>query len=340
MNTISEQTAQIMPCFSDVQSAAALLTGIVHRTPVLHSDTLDQKVQAKVYLKCENFQRMGAFKFRGAYNAMARLTDTQRQRGVLTHSSGNHAQAIALSGRLLGVNTTIVMPQDAPAVKLAATRGYGGNIVLYDRMETTREAISANLLAAHGYSFIPPFDHEHVIAGQGTAGLELLEETGALDVLLVCLGGGGLLSGCALAAKALMPNCVVIGVEPLAGNDGMLSLRAGKLIQFNSPDTIADGARTPLCERTFALIQKHVDDIVCVSDQELLQTMFFLWERLKIVVEPTGALAVAAILHNKVDVKGKRVGAIISGGNVDLKQLSDLFALANESTGSLFSGIA
>ncbi len=329
-----------MPCFADVQSAAALLAGIAHRTPVLRSDTLDQAVQAKVHLKCENFQRMGAFKFRGAYNAMARLTDAQKQRGVLTHSSGNHAQAIALSGRLLGVNTTIVMPQDAPAVKLAATRGYGGNIVLYDRMETTREAISAELLTTHGYSFIPPFDHEHVIAGQGTVGLELLEDAGPLDVLLVCLGGGGLLSGCALAANALFPNCAVIGVEPQAGNDGMLSLRAGKLIQFNNPDTIADGARTPLCERTFALIQKHVDDIVCVSDQELLQTMFFLWERLKIVVEPTGALAVAAILHNKIELKGKRVGAIISGGNVDLKQVGDLFALANESSGKLFSGIA
>ena len=193
-------------------------------------------------------------------------------------------------------------------------------------METTREAISAKLLTAHGYSFIPPFDHEHVIAGQGTAGLELLEEAGPLDVLLVCLGGGGLLSGCALAARALMPNCSVIGVEPQAGNDGMQSLRAGKLIQFNNPDTIADGARTALCERTFRLIQQHVDDIVCVSDQELLQTMYFLWERLKIVVEPTGALAVAAILHNKIDLKGKRVGAIISGGNVDLKQVDQLFA--------------
>ena len=326
MTPVFDESAQVMPCFSDVQSAAALLAGIAHRTPVMRSDTLDQRVDAQVFLKCENFQRMGAFKFRGAYNAMARLSDAQKQRGVLTHSSGNHAQAIALSGRMLGINTIIVMPQDAPAVKLAATRGYGGNIVLYDRMETTREAISANLLAAHGYSFIPPFDHEHVIAGQGTAGLELLEETGALDVLLVCLGGGGLLSGCALAARALMPNCTVIGVEPQAGNDGMQSLRAGKLIQFNNPDTIADGARTAPCERTFKLIQQHVDDIVCVSDQELLQTMFFLWERLKIVVEPTGALAVAAILHNKIDLKGKRVGAIISGGNVDLKQVDNLFA--------------
>ena len=325
-----EESAQVMPCFADVQSAAALLAGIAHRTPVLRSDTLDQRVNAQVLLKCENFQRMGAFKFRGAYNAMARLSEAQKQRGVLTHSSGNHAQAIALSGRLLDVRTTIVMPQDAPAVKLAATRGYGGNIVLYDRTQTTREQISAELLATHGYSFIPPFDHEHVIAGQGTAGLELLEEAADLDVLVVCLGGGGLLSGCAIAAKALRPNCMVIGVEPQAGNDGMQSLHAGKLIQFNNPDTIADGARTALCERTLKLIQKHADDIVCVTDQELLATMFFLWERLKIVVEPTGALAVAAILHNKIEVKGKRVGAIISGGNVDLKQVGELFCHLGE----------
>ena len=325
-----EESAQVMPCFADVQSAAALLAGIAHRTPVLRSDTLDQRVNAQVLLKCENFQRMGAFKFRGAYNAMARLSEAQKQRGVLTHSSGNHAQAIALSGRLLDVRTTIVMPQDAPAVKLAATRGYGGNIVLYDRTQTTREQISAELLATHGYSFIPPFDHEHVIAGQGTAGLELLEEAADLDVLVVCLGGGGLLSGCAIAAKALRPNCMVIGVEPQAGNDGMQSLHAGKLIQFNNPDTIADGARTALCERTLKLIQKHADDIVCVTDQELLATMFFLWERLKIVVEPTGALAVAASLHNKIEVKGKRVGAIISGGNVDLKQVGELFCHLGE----------
>jgi threo-3-hydroxy-L-aspartate ammonia-lyase len=315
-----------MPIFSDIQSARALLDGIAHRTPVLRSDTLDQRVQGEIFLKCENFQRMGAFKFRGAYNAMARLSKAQAQRGVLTHSSGNHAQAIALSGRLLGMNTTIVMPQDAPGVKLAATRGYGGNVVLYDRHQTTREAISADLIATHGFSFIPPFDHEHVIAGQGTVGLELIESVDNLDMLVVCLGGGGLLSGCAIAANALLPNCAVIGVEPEAGNDGMLSLRAGELIQFNNPDTIADGARTALCARTFALIQNHVNDIVCVTDAELVATMFFLWERLKIVVEPTGALAVAAILHGKINVHGKRVGAIISGGNVDLRQVGELFS--------------
>ena len=323
--TATLEPVQIMPCFADVQSAHTLLTGIAHRTPVMRSDTLDQRVNGQVFLKCENFQRMGAFKFRGAYNAMARLDSAQKQRGVLTHSSGNHAQAIALSGQLLDIQTTIVMPQDAPAVKLAATRGYGGNIVLYDRSQTTREQISADLLARQGFSLIPPFDHEHVIAGQGTAGLELLEEIAHLEVLVVCLGGGGLLSGCAIAARALAPNCKVIGVEPQAGNDGMQSLHTGKLIQFNNPDTIADGARTALCERTFKLIQQHVDDIVCVTDPELIETMYFLWERLKIVVEPTGALAVAAILHNKIDVKRKRVGAIISGGNLDLKQVGKLF---------------
>ncbi len=315
-----------MPIFSDIQSATALLNGVAHRTPILRSDTLDQRVQGEVFLKCENFQRMGAFKFRGAYNAMARLSKDAAQRGVLTHSSGNHAQAIALSGKLLGIRTTIVMPEDAPGVKLAATRGYGGNVILYDRNQSTREAISADLIAAHGYSFIPPFDHEHVIAGQGTAGLELIDSVADLDVIVVCLGGGGLLSGCAIAARALLPNCTVIGVEPEAGNDGMQSLHAGKLIQFSNPDTIADGARTALCARTFALIQSHVNDIVCVTDAQLVATMFFLWERLKIVVEPTGALAVAAILHGKIDVRGKRVGAIISGGNVDLQQSSELFA--------------
>lgn len=329
---MADQSKQIMPSFADVQSAAALLAGVAHRTPVMRSDTLDKRVDAKIFLKCENFQRMGAFKFRGAYNAMARLNAEQKRLGVLTHSSGNHAQAIALSGQLLDIRTTIVMPQDAPAVKLAATRGYGGNIVLYDRNQTTREQVSAELLARHGCSFIPPFDHEHVIAGQGTAGAELLDDVADLDMLLVCLGGGGLLSGCAIAARALAPNCKVIGVEPQAGNDGMQSLHTGKLIQFNNPDTIADGARTGLCERTFKLIQTHVDDIVCVTDQELIATMYFLWERLKIVVEPTGALAIAAILHNKIDVKGKRVGAIISGGNVDLKEVGALFGRLDDAS--------
>jgi threo-3-hydroxy-L-aspartate ammonia-lyase len=315
---------------ADIKAAAARLHGVANRTPVMQSRTLNTRLGAEVFLKCENFQRMGAFKFRGAYNAMTRLDADARRRGVLTHSSGNHAQAIALAGRLLGITTTIVMPEDAPAVKLAATREYGGNVVLYNRHQTTREAVSAVLLAANGHSFIPPFDHDDVIAGQGTAGLELIEELVQrgveLDTLVVCLGGGGLLSGCAIAAKALLPQCRVIGVEPLAGNDGMQSLAAGRLIQFNNPDTIADGARTPLCERTFKLIQTHVDGIVCVTDAQLVQAMYFLWERLKIVVEPTGALALAALLAAELDVRGQRVGVIISGGNVDLADAAMLFA--------------
>ena len=306
-----------MPNFADIQAAAARLAGIAHRTPVLSSRTLNQRVEAQVWLKCENFQRMGAFKFRGAYNAISQLSERQKERGVLTHSSGNHAQAIALAGQLLGVNTTIVMPSDAPRVKLAATRDYGAQIVLYDRLETTREAISAELEREHGYAFIAPFDNDQVIAGQGTAALELFEETGPLDVLLVCLGGGGLLSGSAIAARALSPSCRVIGVEPEAANDGLQSLRGGVLVQIANPPTIADGARTSICERTFRLIQANVDDIVCVSDAELVATMRFLFERMKIVVEPTGALAVAALLHGKIDAPGARIGAIISGGNVD-----------------------
>jgi threo-3-hydroxy-L-aspartate ammonia-lyase len=317
-----------MPNFADVQDAARLLKGVANHTPVLHSRTLDQRVQASVLLKCENFQRMGAFKFRGAYNAMARLSAAEKARGVLTHSSGNHAQAIALAGQLLGVQTLIVMPDDAPAVKLAATREYGARLHLYDRNQQTREAISAELIQQHGYSFIAPFDNEHVIAGQGSAGLELIESAQELDLLLVCLGGGGLLSGCAIASKTLLPHCRVIGVEPEAGNDGMQSLHSGKLVQFQNPDTIADGARTALCERTFGLIQRYVDDIVCVTDGELVDTMQFLWERMKIVVEPTGALAVAAILHGKVALEGKRVGAIISGGNVDLVAAGRMFSQA------------
>lgn len=314
------------PNFADIQAAAARLSGIAHRTPVLRSRTLNERVAADVSLKCENFQRMGAFKFRGAYNAISLLSEEQKARGVLTHSSGNHAQAIALAGRLLGVKTIIVMPRDAPRVKLAATRDYGAEIVLYDRRETTREVVSAQLEREHGYAFIAPFDNDHVIAGQGTAALELFEETGALDYLLVCLGGGGLLSGSAIAARAISPACRVIGVEPEAADDGLQSLRSGALVQISDPATIADGARTSICERTFRLIQANVDDIVCVSDAELVATMRFLFERMKIVVEPTGALAVAALLHGKIRAPGQRIGAIISGGNVDPAAVGAWFA--------------
>lgn len=317
----------LQPTFADVQSAAKLLRGVAHRTPILQSSTLNQRLGAKLYLKAENFQRMGAFKFRGAYNAIARLTDGEKARGVLAYSSGNHAQAIALAGQILGVRTTIVMPHDAPAIKLAATRGYGAEIITFDRTRQTREEVAASLVH-RGMNLIPPFDHPHVIAGQGTAAMELIEDAGPLDMLLVCMGGGGLLSGCALATRALLANCQIIGVEPEAGNDGMQSLAAGKLIQFHNPETIADGARTAPCQRTFELIQANVDQITCVSDQQLIATMHFLCERLKIVVEPTGALALAAALFNKVEVRGKRVGVIVSGGNVDLAQLGVWFGSA------------
>jgi threo-3-hydroxy-L-aspartate ammonia-lyase len=325
----------ILPTFNDVLSAAQLLNGVANMTPVLESRTLNERTGAQLFLKAENFQRIGAFKFRGAYNAIARLSDEEKSRGVLAYSSGNHAQAIALAGRLLGVKTTIVMPTDAPKVKLDATRGYGAEIISFDKNKQTREEIAASITGeAKGSSsakrgspiLVPPFDHPHVIAGQGTAALELIAEVGELDTLVVCMGGGGLLSGCALAARAMLGNCQVIGVEPEAGNDGMKSLAAGHLIQFNNPDTIADGARTAPCERTFQLIQKHVDQITCVSDQELIATMHWLWQRMKIVVEPTGALALAAVLFGKVDVKNKRVGVIISGGNVDLIQAGKWFA--------------
>jgi threonine dehydratase len=268
---------------------------------------------------------MGAFKFRGAYNAIAQFTPEQKAAGVITFSSGNHAQAIALSARLLGVKAVIVMPNDAPSVKVEATRGYGGEVVFYDRYTEDREALGKRLAAEHGLTLIPPYDHPHVMAGQGTAAKELIEEAGELDLLLVCLGGGGLLSGCATAARALSPACKVIGVEPEAGNDGQRSLRSGSIVRIDTPKTIADGAQTQyLGQYTFAVIRELVDDIVTVSDTELVDTMKFFASRMKTVVEPTGCLAAAAALQQKVDVRGKRVGVIVSGGNVDLLRFAEL----------------
>jgi threonine dehydratase len=266
-----------------------------------------------------------AFKIRGAYNALSQLSAGERKRGVVAFSSGNHAQAVALSGRLLGIPATIVMPTDAPKVKLEATRGYGAEVVSYDASNEDRQKIAEKLAAERGLTVIPPFDHPHILAGQGTAATELIEDTGPLDILLVPCGGGGLLSGCAIAAKHLSPGCRVIGVEPAAGDDGLRSFRAGKLVSIGLPDTIADGARTmSLGKITFALIQAHVDDFLTVSDAEILKWMFFLWERMKIVVEPTGMLAAAALLERKLDARGKRVGVVLSGGNVDLKRMAAL----------------
>jgi threonine dehydratase len=316
--TPSSATAGTLVTYDDVAAAASRLRGIAHRTPVLTSSTVDEQTGAQVFFKCENFQRVGAFKFRGAYNALSRLSAEQRSRGVLTYSSGNHAQAIALAGRLLSAPVTIVMPSDAPAVKVAATRGYGGEVVLYDRGGPTREEIGARLAKERGLILIPPYDHADVIAGQGTVALELIEEVGALDVLLVPCGGGGLLSGCAIAARALAPGCRVMGVEPEKADDATRSFRTRVLHTVTNPDTIADGARTPsLGKLTFPLVLQYVNDMVTVSDDAIVSATLFLWNRLKTVVEPTGALAAAALLDGAVTAPGRKVGVVLSGGNVD-----------------------
>ena len=313
---------------TDVQAAENRLLGIAHHTPVLTSRTVNELTHSQVFFKCENFQRAGAFKFRGAYNALAQLSEIQKQKGVLTYSSGNHAQAIALAGKLLNIPATIVMPDDAPAVKQKATRGYGAEVILYNRHTTDREELAQSLASDRGLKLIPPYDHPHVIAGQGTAALELIQEVGELDFLLVPCGGGGLLSGCAIATKALLPKCRVIGVEPELADDATRSFYSKTLQTVNNPNTIADGARTPsLGKFTFPLVLNYVDDMVKVSESAILRTMFFLWERLKIVVEPTGVLAAAALLEGVVAVPVARIGIIISGGNVDLKQIGKLFSV-------------
>ena len=313
--------------YSDVEQAAALIKGAAHRTPVLTSSTANARTGGALFFKCENYQRMGAFKFRGAFNAIARFTDAQRAAGVLTFSSGNHAQAIALSARLAGIRATIIMPQDAPALKVQATKEYGGEVLFYDRYTENREEIAHRLATERGMTLIPPYDHPDVICGQGTAAQELFEEAGPLDILLVPLGGGGLLAGCALAAGGLSPDCKVIGVEPEAGNDGQQSLRRGEIVHIGVPKTIADGAMvTHVGGHNFEVIRRRVDDIVTVSDAQLVETMKFLAERMKMVVEPTGCLGAAAALCGVVPVAGKRVGILISGGNVDLSRFAELVA--------------
>lgn len=311
--------------FDDVAAAHERIRAAAHRTPVLTSATANAATGAELFFKCENFQRVGAFKFRGAYNAIAQFTPQQKAGGVIAFSSGNHAQAIALAARLLGVTAVIVMPEDAPAIKVAATRGYGAEVVLYDRYKDDREAIGRRIAQERGMTLIPPYDHPHVMAGQGTAAKELIEETGPLDMLVTPLGGGGLLSGCAVVAHAMSPGCEVVGVEPEAGNDGQRSLASGQIVRIDTPRTIADGAQTPyLGEHTFAVIRERVSQVVTVSDAELVETMRFFAGRMKIVVEPTGCLAAAAVLHGKLDVAGKRVGIVVSGGNVDLLRFAEL----------------
>jgi len=305
--------------FDDVASASHLLSGIAHATEAIRSTSIDSACDARVFLKPENFQRTGAFKFRGAYNAMSRLTDAEKKAGVLTYSSGNHAQAIALTGRLLSIHTTIVMPEDAPKVKLAATKAYGAEIITYNKHLVSREELAGQIAAERNLTLIPPYDHPHVVAGQGTTGLELLTSVESLDFLFVPCGGGGLLSGCAIAAKKLQPGCTVVGVEPKAGDDATRSFYSGTLQTVHNPDTIADGARTPyLGKITFPLILRHVDHMITVDDAAIVEAMKLLWNRAKVIVEPTGALALAGVMSNQLDTKGARVGVVLSGGNVDL----------------------
>jgi threonine dehydratase len=304
--------------YDDVLRAAKNIDGIAHKTPVLSSTQLNKSVNASVFFKCENFQRGGAFKFRGATNTIKQLSPEQKTKGVVAYSSGNHAQAVALAASLNGVEATIVMPSDAPSIKLAATRGYGAKVVLYDRATESREEIAAALGKQYGLSVIPPFDHPHVIAGQGTAALELIEEAGSLDYLFVCVGGGGLLSGSAIAARNLLPEIVVIGVEPALGNDAQQSMKAGKIISIDLPNTIADGAQTmAIGKLTFPIMQSLVQEIITVTDDELCKQMRFFAERMKIVVEPTGCLAAAGATSGKINLANARVGVIVSGGNVD-----------------------
>jgi threonine dehydratase len=327
-------TTKLAITLADIEAAATRLAGVAHRTPVLRSQTADERTGAQVFFKAENHQRMGAFKFRGGYNALVQFTPEQRRAGAVAFSSGNHAQAVALSGRLLGIPTVIVMPQDAPAAKVAATRAYqagqpGSAVVLYDRYTEDRAAIGARLAAERGLTMIPPFDHPHVMAGQGTATLELIDEVGHLDALLVCVGGGGLISGSAVAAKGRLPGITVVGVEPEAGNDTQQSLARGEIVHIDVPQTIADGAQTQASGLlTFPVIQQLVSRIVTVSDAQLVRTLQFFAERMKQVVEPTGCLGAAALLEGVEDWRGARVGVILSGGNVDLARYAGFLAQA------------
>ncbi len=331
---MTEALAPLAISADDVLAAAERLKGHAHRTPVMTSRTANERTGAQVFFKCENFQRMGAFKFRGAFNALAQFTPEQRKGGVIAFSSGNHAQAIALSARLQGMPSVIVMPQDSPAAKLAATREYqsgqsGSDVVLFDRYTEDREAIGRRLAAERGMTLIPPYDHPHVMAGQGTAALELIAEAGPLDLLLVCVGGGGLISGSAVAAHHASPGITVVGIEPEAGNDTQQSLAQGRIVHIETPRTIADGAQTQHSGTlTFPVIQRLVNRVETVSDEQLIRTMRFFAERMKMVVEPTGCLGAAALLEGVVKAPGKRVGVIISGGNVDLGKLGQYLSMA------------
>jgi threonine dehydratase len=316
-----------MLTFEDVQAAAKRIEGAAHRTPVLTSRTLNERVGAEVFLKAENFQRIGAFKFRGAFNAVSRLSPDQLARGVAAYSSGNHAQAVALAASLAGTSSVILMPEDAPPTKVAATRGYGAEVVTYDRYTGDRTAIAQQLAKDRGVTLIPPYDHYDVMAGQGTVALELIEEVGPLSALLVPIGGGGLMAGCATAATALSPGIRMIGVEPAAGDDTARSLAAGERVEIGVPRTIADGQAIPIPgELTFAINQRLLDSVELVSDDEIRTAMAFAFERLKIVLEPSGASALAALLAGRIEGRPERIGVVLSGGNVGLERFHELLA--------------
>ena len=303
--------------FADIATAATRLKGVAHRTPVLTNKTLDALLGMQVFMKAENLQRMGAFKFRGGYNAVNVLSDSERARGVVAFSSGNHAQAVALAAQLHGCKATIVMPEDAPALKLAATRGYGAEVVLYDRYRQDRAQIATAIVTERQASLIPPFDHLPVMAGQGTTALELIEDTGPLDALIVCAGGGGLLSGCTVAAKHLVPGIRVYGAEPERGDDMQRSLRSGQIVSIDVPRTICDGQQTQAVgKHPFEVIQALVTDVLTVPDPVVVQAMRFAFERMKVVLEPSGANALAALMHHREQFKGQRVGVTLSGGNI------------------------
>lgn len=317
-----------MLTFEQILEAKGRLQGVAHRTPVLTSRQFNERVGCEVFFKAENLQRVGAFKFRGAYNKLAALGAAGRQNGVLAFSSGNHAQAVALAARLFEVPAVIVMPQDAPTIKVQATRGYGAEVIFYDRYGESREEVGERLCAERGLALVPPFDDELIMAGQGTAALELLEDVPALDALLVPVSGGGLIAGCATAAKQLCPNLRVFGVEPEAGNDTWLSLQQGQRVEIPVPKTIADGLQVSAPGKlTFPIVQALVEQILLVSDAELVATLLFMLERMKVLVEPSGAIGAAALFHQKLELQGQRVGVILSGGNVDLAKLAQWISL-------------
>jgi len=305
--------------FNGIEEAFSRIKNVVNKTPVMTSRSLNALLEAEVYFKCENFQRVGAFKFRGAYNALSLFTKEEKKRGVITHSSGNHAQAVALAASLLNIQATIVMPKGAPQNKINATKEYGAKIVFCDNTLEARNKTTDQLIKKNNYILLHPYDNDNVINGQGTVAYELIKEIGGFDIIIAPLGGGGLLSGTALATKGLCPNARVFGVEPSLADDALKSIKSGHIIPSTYPNTIADGLRTSICRKTFNFIQKYVDKILTVSEMEIIDAMRFLWERMKIVVEPSGAVPLAALLSEKIDIKNKKIGIILSGGNIDIE---------------------